>query len=64
MPDRAEAFTRRTFAAMVEGVGVAAVEAGLIDRDRFDEGVRGLYRAAESDGVFSYTFFKGVATKA
>jgi hypothetical protein len=26
----------------------------------FDAGIRALYRTAEDDGVFCYTFFKGV----
>ena len=30
----------------------------------FDAGVRDLYRTAEADGVFCYTFFKGVGQKA
>jgi hypothetical protein len=29
----------------------------------FDAGVRDLYRTAEPDGTFCYTFFKGVGTK-
>jgi len=29
--------------------------------DTFDAGVRDLYRAAEPDGVFCYTFFKAKA---
>ncbi len=28
--------------------------------ETFDAGVRALYRTAEADGVFCYTFFKGV----
>ena len=35
---------------------------GLIKAaDRFDEGVRDLYRTAEGGGTFCYTFFKAVA---
>jgi SAM-dependent methyltransferase len=62
-PDLAEGFTRRTFAAMVEGVRDAAVEAGLIELDQFEEGLRALDRAAQADGVFCYTFFKAVAER-
>ena len=29
----------------------------------FDRGIRDLYRSAEHDGVFCYTFFKAVATR-
>ena len=62
-PELADAFTRKTFTAMVEGVREAATAAGLVKPQHFDEGVKALYRAAEPDGVFCYTFFKAVATK-
>ena len=32
--------------------------------ETFDAGVRDLYRTAEPDGTFSYTFFKGVGHRA
>ena len=41
----------------------AAISAGLIRAETFDTGVRDLYRTTESDGVFCYTFFKGVGKK-
>jgi len=41
----------------------AAIDAGLTEPAHFDAGVRDLYRAAEQDGVFCYTFFKGVGEK-
>ena len=62
-PDLVEGFTRRTFTAMIEGIRGPAIAAGLIDGERFDVGVRDLYRTAEEDGVFCYTFFKGVGRK-
>lgn len=62
-PDLVEGFTRRTFTAMIEGVREAAVAKGLIEAAAFDAGVRDLHRAAAPDGVFNYTFFKGVARK-
>jgi ubiquinone/menaquinone biosynthesis C-methylase UbiE len=62
-PELADAFTRKTFTAMIEGVREPAITAELIDPQRFDQGVKALYRAAEPDGVFCYTFFKAVATK-
>src|SRR6185436_17675349 len=43
-PDLIESFTRRTFTAMVDGVREAALARGLITAERFDEGVRDLYR--------------------
>jgi hypothetical protein len=62
-PDLVDGFTRKTFTAMIEGVRESAIAAGLIDAEGFDAGLRDLYRTAESDGVFCYTFFKGVAQK-
>jgi ubiquinone/menaquinone biosynthesis C-methylase UbiE len=58
-----EGFTKNTFTAMIEGVRAASLESGLIDAKTFDEGIRDLYRTAETDGVFCYTFFKAIATK-
>ena len=63
-PDLVEGFTRKTFTAMIEGVRDAAIAAGMADAESFDAGVRDLYRTAEADGVFCYTFFKGVAQTA
>jgi SAM-dependent methyltransferase len=62
MPALADAFTRRTFTAMIEGTRAAALAAGLSTPGAFDAGVRDLYRTSEPDGVFSYTFFKATAT--
>ena len=62
-PDLVDGFTRKTFTAMIEGVRESAIEAGIIDREAFDAGVRDLHRTAEADGVFCYTFFKGVGEK-
>ena len=57
-PGMVEGFTRRTFAAMVEGVTDEATRAGLMSRADWDRGIRALHRCAEPDGVFCYTFFK------
>jgi SAM-dependent methyltransferase len=62
-PELVDGFTRRTFTAMIEGVRESALAAGLIEPDGFDAGVRDLHRTAEADGVFCYTFFKGVGRK-
>jgi hypothetical protein len=59
-PELVDGFTRRTFTAMIEGVREPAIAAGLIEPERFDAGVRDLHRTTEADGVFCYTFFKGV----
>jgi SAM-dependent methyltransferase len=57
-PRLVDGFTRKTFTAMIEGVREQAIGAGMISPQRFDEGIRALYRASEADGVFCYTFFK------
>ncbi len=62
-PHLVEGFTRNTFTAMVEGVREQALGRGLIDEDAWEKGIRDLYRTAEPDGTFIYTFFKGVAVK-
>ncbi|MDT3399628.1 methyltransferase domain-containing protein [Streptomyces sp. B1866] len=62
-PDLVEGFTRRTFTAMVEGVGEQAVGQGLVDEASWAAGIRDLYRTAEDDGTFCYTFFKAAATR-
>jgi hypothetical protein len=62
-PELVDGFTRKTFTAMIEGVRASSLAAGLIEPETFDAGVRDLYRTAEADGVFCYTFFKGVGEK-
>jgi SAM-dependent methyltransferase len=59
-PEWVLGFTRNTFTAMVEGVREQALSAGLVDAEGWRRGIAGLRRAAEADGVFCYTFFKGV----
>jgi trans-aconitate methyltransferase len=62
-PDLVDGFTRKTFTAMIEGTRADALEAGLIDANRFDAGVAALKRTTEPDGIFCYTFFKGVGAR-
>jgi len=59
-PGLVDGFTRRTFTTMIKGVREPAVAAGLLPAAEFDAGIRDLYRTAEPDGTFSYTFFKAV----
>lgn len=59
-PELVSGFTLHTFTAMVEGVRDAAVRAGLINAEGFQQGIDGLRRCSESDGVFCYTFFKAI----
>jgi len=62
-PEWVDGFTRKTFTAMIDGVRAAALQAGIIPAEVFDQGIRDLYRTTEPDGVFCYTFFKAVACK-
>ncbi|MGI6273815.1 MAG: methyltransferase domain-containing protein, partial [Anaerohalosphaeraceae bacterium] len=62
-PALVDGFTKKTFTAMVEGVRDQAIAAGVIAPDRFDQGIRDLYRTTQPDGVFCYTFFKAFADK-
>ncbi|MBN1430513.1 MAG: methyltransferase domain-containing protein [Anaerolineae bacterium] len=62
-PALVDGFTRKTFTAMVEGVGEQAVGQGLIDKASWAAGIRDLYRASEDDGTFCYTFFKATGLR-
>ena len=62
-PNWWKGFTKKTFTAMIEGVREPAIGAGIIEADLFEQGIRDLYRTAEPDGVFCYTFFKAVGRK-
>jgi ubiquinone/menaquinone biosynthesis C-methylase UbiE len=62
-PELVEGFTKKTFTAMTEGVREEAIKAGIIEQSVFDQGIRDLYRTAEADGVFCYTFFKATGRK-
>ena len=62
-PDLVEGFIKQTFTAMVVGVRDAAIGTGLISEADWEQGIADLYRTAEPDGVFCYTFFKGTAIK-
>lgn len=62
-PQLVEGFIKNTFTAMIKGVRDSALKEGLIDEQTFDEGIRGLNRTVENDGVFCYTFYKAIATR-
>ena len=62
-PEWVQGFTLDTFTAMVEGVRDGALAAGLVDEEVWKRGIAGLRRAAGPDGVFCYTFFKGVGVR-
>ena len=58
-----EGFTKNTFTAMIEGVRDKAISGGIMNEADFDKGIADLYRTAARDGVFCYTFFKGIGIK-
>jgi len=62
-PQLVEGFIKNTFTAMIEGVEIEAIKQGIVDSLTFKQGIKDLYRTAESDGVFNYTFFKAFGTK-
>ena len=62
-PVLVKGFTKLTFTAMVEGVGPEVEKHGLMSREAWERGIAALYRTAEKDGVFCYTFFKATARK-
>lgn len=62
-PELVEGFTKNTFTAMVEGVKNQALAAGMIDEQTWNKGINDLYRTAQSDGTFNYTFFKAIGEK-
>ncbi len=62
-PALVDGFTKKTFTAMVEGVKVQALQKKMIPEQEWEEGIAGLHKTAGPDGVFCYTFFKGVGEK-
>jgi SAM-dependent methyltransferase len=62
-PAWVEGFTKNTFTAMIRGVRNDALRSGLIDAERFDQGIRDLERTAGPDGVFNYMFFKATGRR-
>lgn len=62
-PELVEGFTKKTFTAMIEGVREQVINSGMIEQQVFDQGIHDLYRTAEEDGVFCYTFFKAIGIK-
>jgi SAM-dependent methyltransferase len=62
-PQLVEGFIKNTFTAMIEGVEKEALSKSLITPEEWRKGINGLYRTAKNDGVFCYTFFKGIGVK-
>ena len=63
VPDIVEGFVLQTFTDMVAGVQDDAVASGLTTPEAFTLGIDGLRRCAETDGTFTYTFFKAVGIR-
>jgi SAM-dependent methyltransferase len=63
LPEMVDGFTLKTFIAMVEGVKEQSIASNLISEADWNRGIAELYRSAEQDGVFNYTFFKGTGKK-
>ena len=59
-PELVEGFTKNTFTAMIEGIKDKANRSSIMDAASFERGIQDLYRTAQIDGVFCYTFFKGI----
>lgn len=59
MPHLVDGFIKNTFTAMIQGMSEELLQAKLVDPITLQAGIKGLLRTAESDGAFSYTFFKG-----
>ena len=47
---------------MIQGMSEEIISEEILSQEELDKGIDGLLRTAEKDGVFSYTFFKGIAT--
>ena len=55
---------RNTIIPMVEGVRAQALARGMIDEATWQAGIQDLHTTGKQpEGVFCYTFFKGVGVK-
>lgn len=62
-PELVSGFTLSTFTAMIEGVEDAVLGSEMMTRSAWERALVALRHTAESDGTFSYMFFRGVGTK-
>ena len=58
-----DGFIKNTFTAMIQSMAEEIISEEILTQNQVDKGIAGLLRTAEKDGVFSYTFFKGVAIR-
>jgi SAM-dependent methyltransferase len=54
---------KNIFIAMIDGAGESAITTGLVDKKRWNKGIRDLHRITEQGGMICSTFFKGVGRK-
>ncbi len=59
-PHLVEGFIKNTFTAMIEGIREKAISNSVVDEAAIGRGIQDLYRTCQPDGVFCYTFFKGI----
>ena len=63
-PGWMDGFVKKTIIPMVEGVKARALAEGMIDEATWRQGIRDLHATGTPpEGVFCYTFFKGVGRK-
>jgi SAM-dependent methyltransferase len=63
-PQWMDGFVKKTIIPMVEGVKEQALAEGMIDEATWVQGIRDLHATGTPpEGVFCYTFFKGVGVK-
>ncbi|MEO1258702.1 MAG: methyltransferase domain-containing protein [Bacteroidota bacterium] len=61
-PKLVEGFIKNTFTAMISGMSENIIAEKIVTQNELEKGIKGLLRTSETDGVFSYTFFKAKAT--
>ena len=62
-PELVEGFIKNTFTAMIKGVSEEIISQEILTKNDVESGISGLLNTAKNNGVFSYTFFKGIAMK-
>jgi hypothetical protein len=61
--DQASALATLLHSGVLYPPGSRVLEAGLMSREDWRRGIDALYRTAEADGTFNYTFFKATGTR-
>lgn len=63
-PDLVEGVIKKTCIVLIAGVPEPAIQARMIEPERFDAGIRALYRTAEPGGIFCDTCLKASRARA